>query len=120
MVTKQAENYRRTILNQGFILATTSLSVLLLLTIYIILPLDFTTLVFAQEQNTNLSSSATTSPSNTNKATISYLNSTQVDFVSNIEQIRGHINAAIMNKEAGNNSLAMAHTLHPIAEIYSS
>jgi len=120
MVTKQAENYYRTILNQGFILATTSLSVLLLLTICIILPLDFTTPVFAQEQNNNDSiSSASTSPSNTN-TTISGLNSTQVDFLSNIEQIRGHINAATMNKEARNNSLANAHTLHPIAEIYSS
>jgi hypothetical protein len=120
MVTKQAENYYRTILNQGFILATTSLSVLLLLTICIILPLDFTTPVFAQEQNNNDSiSSASTSPSNTN-TTISGLNSTQVDFLSNIEQIRGHINAATMNKEARNNSLANAHILHPIAEIYSS
>ncbi len=120
MVTKQAENYYRTILNQGFILATTSLSVLLLLTICIILPLDFTIPVFAQEQNNDNSiSSASTSPSNTN-TTISGLNSTQVDFLSNIEQIRGHLNAATMNKEAGNNSLANAHTLHPIAEIYSS
>jgi len=120
MVTKQAENYYRTILNQGFILATTSLSVLLLLTICIILPLDFTIPVFAQEQNNDNSiSSASTSPSNTN-TTISGLNSTQVDFLSNIEQIRGHLNAATMNEEAGNNSLANAHTLHPIAEIYSS
>src|ERR671910_1446152 len=120
MVTKQAENYHRTILNQGFILATTSLLVLLLLTIYIILPLDFITSVFAQEQNNNNSiSSASTSSSDANK-TISDLNSTQVDFVSNIEQIRGHLNAATMNKEAGNNSLAKAHTLHPIAEIYAS
>jgi hypothetical protein len=119
MVTKQAENYRGTILNQEFILATILLSVLLLLTICIIIPLDFTTSVFAQEQNINLSSSTPTSSSNTN-TTISDLNSTQVDFVSNIEQIRGHLNAATMNKEAGNNSLAKAHTLHPIAEIYSS
>jgi hypothetical protein len=37
-----------------------------------------------------------------------------------MEQIRGHLNAAVMNKEAGNNTLAKAHTLHPIAEIYSS
>lgn len=121
MVTKQAENYHRTILNQGFISATISLSVLLLLTICIILPLDFTTSVFAQEQNNNNNSiySASTLPSNTNTA-ISGLNSTQVDFVSSTEQIKGHLNAAIMNKEAGNNSLAQAHTLHPIAEIYSS
>jgi hypothetical protein len=120
MVTKQAENYHSTILNQGSIFSTTSLLVvLLLLTICIILPTDFMTSVFAQEQNTNLSSSASTPPNNTNK-TISDLNSTQVDFVSKIEQIRGHLNAAIMNKEAGNNTLAKAHTLHPIAEIYSS
>jgi hypothetical protein len=119
MVTKQAENYRRTILNQGFILAAISLSVLLLLTIYIILPLDLTILVFAQEQNTNLSSSSPTPPNSTNTI-VSDLNSTQVNFVSNIEQIRGHLNAATMNKESGNNSLANAHTLHPIAEIYSS
>jgi hypothetical protein len=115
MVKKQAENY-----HQGSIFSTTSLLVvLLLLTICIILPTDFMTSVLAQEQNTNLSSSASTPPNNTNK-TISDLNSTQVDFVSKIEQIRGHLNAAIMNKEAGNNTLAKAHTLHPIAEIYSS
>ena len=56
----------------------------------------------------------------TNITTTQELNSTQVDFVSNMEQIRGHLNAAVMNKEAGNNTLAKAHTLHPIAEIYSS
>jgi hypothetical protein len=50
----------------------------------------------------------------------SQVNSTQIGFVSNMEQIRGHLNAAVMNKEAGNNTLAKAHTLHPIAEIYSS
>jgi hypothetical protein len=73
---------------------------------------DHTMAALAQEQNnnTNVSTSAT-SPE---------LNSTQVDFVSNMEQIRGHLNAAVMNKEAGNNTLAKAHTLHPIAEIYSS
>jgi hypothetical protein len=30
------------------------------------------------------------------------------------------VNAAVMNKEARNNSLAKAHSLHPIAEIYST
>ena len=73
---------------------------------------DHTMTVFAQEQENNTNTSAsTTSPE---------LNSTQVDFVSNMEQISGHLNAAVMNKEAGNNTLAKAHTLHPIAEIYSS
>jgi hypothetical protein len=73
---------------------------------------DHTMAALAQEQNNNTNAStSTTSPE---------LNSTQVDFVSNMEQIRGHLNAAVMNKEAGNNTLAKAHTLHPIAEIYSS
>ena len=73
---------------------------------------DHTMTAFAQEQENNTNTSAsTTSPE---------LNSTQVDFVSNMEQISGHLNAAVMNKEAGNNTLAKAHTLHPIAEIYSS
>jgi hypothetical protein len=67
--------------------------------------------VFAQEQNTTTTMSASNA---------SQVNSTQIGFVSKMEQIRGHLNAAIMNKEAGNNTLAKAHTLHPIAEIYSS
>jgi hypothetical protein len=67
--------------------------------------------VFAQEQNTTTTMSASNA---------SWVNSTQIGFVSNMEQIRGHLNAAVMNKEAGNNTLAKAHTLHPIAEIYSS
>ena len=43
-----------------------------------------------------------------------------MDFGSNIEQIRGHLDQAVANKEIGNTTLAMAHTLHPIEEIYSS
>jgi hypothetical protein len=46
-------------------------------------------------------------------------NSSSAGFVSNIEQIRGHIEQAIVNKEADNNTLAKAHTLHPIEEVYS-
>ena len=73
---------------------------------------DHTMAAFAQEQKNNtIASTSTTSPE---------LNSTLVDFVSNMEQISGHLNAAVMNKEAGNNTLTKAHTLHPIAEIYSS
>src|SRR5918998_2517450 len=73
---------------------------------------ESTKTVFAQVQNNNSDISA----SNSSQAP----NSTQVGFVSNIEQIRGHLNAAMMNKEADNTTLAKAHTLHPIAEIYSS
>ena len=52
--------------------------------------------------------------------TISPPNADLVEFVSNIEQIRGHLDQALMNKESGNNSLAQAHVLHPIEEVYSS
>jgi hypothetical protein len=47
-------------------------------------------------------------------------NASSAGFVSNIEQIRGHIEQATVNKEANNNTLAKAHTLHPIEEVYSS
>src|SRR5918994_3314896 len=70
---------------------------------------------FAQEEDNN-----TTSADNTTSTTNLSSNSTLIDFVSNIEQIRAHLDAAMMNKQAGNNSLAQSHTLHPIAEIYSS
>ena len=45
---------------------------------------------------------------------------TLVEFVSNIEQIRGHLDQALINKESGNNTLAQTHSLHPIEEVYSS
>jgi plastocyanin len=42
-----------------------------------------------------------------------------VTFALNIEKIKGHIEQAILNKKIGNDGLAEAHTLHPIAEIFS-
>jgi hypothetical protein len=45
---------------------------------------------------------------------------TLVEFVSSIEQIRGHLEQALINKESGNNTLAQTHSLHPIEEVYSS
>lgn len=119
MVTSQDENYPGRMLNlDGSFLVTTLLSVLLL-TAYIIVQSGFAISIFAQEQNNNLSSFDSALIVGTDTTTTG-LNSTQVDFVSYIEQIRGHLNAAVMNKEAGNNSLAKAHILHPIAEIYST
>jgi hypothetical protein len=47
-------------------------------------------------------------------------NATFAEFVSNIEQIRGHLDQARINKESGNDSLTTAHTLHPIEEVYAS
>lgn len=40
-------------------------------------------------------------------------------FHSNIEEIKGHIEKAEMNKNAGNDTLALGHTLHPIEEVIS-
>jgi hypothetical protein len=93
----------------GFISAV---AVLLVLLPELQLQHDSSNTVFAQLQ----SNDSDTLASNSSQA----LNSTQIGFVSNIEQVRGHLNAAVMNKEAGNTTLAKAHTLHPIAEIYSS
>jgi hypothetical protein len=57
---------------------------------------------------------------NATNVSSSVSNSSLVDFDSNIEQIRGHLEQAVANKEIGNTTLAKAHTLHPIEEIYSS
>jgi hypothetical protein len=67
---------------------------------------------------TSPSANATTSVGNA--TTVSMPDATLVEFVSNIEQIRGHLDQALINKESGNDTLAQAHTLHPIEEIYAS
>lgn len=42
-----------------------------------------------------------------------------VTFHSNIEQIIGHIEKAVYNKNINNNTLAYNHTSHPIEEVLS-
>jgi hypothetical protein len=42
----------------------------------------------------------------------------QIEYVYNIEQMKGHLEQAILNKGDGNNTLTRAHILHPIVEIY--
>jgi hypothetical protein len=72
--------------------------------------------------DSNNSSSTTSTAANTTTATAAAAtpNSTLVDFASNIEQIRGHLDQAVVNKESGNDTLTVAHSLHPIKEVYSS
>lgn len=41
------------------------------------------------------------------------------EFVANIEFIRGHLEKAVENKNAGEIELAIAHAGHPIEEVYS-
>ena len=68
------------------------------------------TMAWAQEQSSISNDSSSSSLS---------LNNTNVDFVTNIEFIKGHLSAAISNKQAGNNELTQTHTFHPINEIYT-
>jgi hypothetical protein len=70
----------------------------------------YPTIAWAQEQS---------SISNDSSSSSSSLNNTNVDFVTNIEFIKGHLSAAISNKQAGNNELTQTHTFHPITEIYT-
>lgn len=44
----------------------------------------------------------------------------EIEFVYNIEQMKGHLEQAVINKENGNNTLTQAHIQHPIVEIYDS
>jgi hypothetical protein len=88
-------------------------------------PEQSATIIVAASINENMttttpsSANATTSAAN-GTTTANLPNATLVEFVSNIEQIRGHLDQALLNIEAGNNTLAQAHTLHPIEEVYSS
>ena len=70
----------------------------------------FPTMAWAAEESNYSSTSSLSSSS---------LNNTDVDFATNIEFIKGHLSAAISNKEAGNNELTQTHTFHPITEIYT-
>jgi hypothetical protein len=77
----------------------------------------------SNENMTNVpspSANGTTTIANETTTMASAPNATLVEFVSNIEQIRGHLDQALINKESENNTLAEAHTLHPIEEVYSS
>jgi hypothetical protein len=72
----------------------------------------------AAPPNENQTSSAANATGTANAT--SAPNATLTEFVSNIEQIRGHLDQAVINKKAGDNNLTLAHTLHPIEEVYSS
>ena len=41
------------------------------------------------------------------------------DFITNAEYIRGHLEQALANKQAGDIELAIAHAGHPIEEVYT-
>ncbi|MEW5839763.1 hypothetical protein [Nitrososphaera sp.] len=55
----------------------------------------------------------------TGSAAKAFADQEHIDFATNIEFIRGHLDKAVENKEAGNNVLATAHAGHPAEEVYS-
>jgi hypothetical protein len=81
--------------------------------------------IIAASSNQNMTTAATSpngtsSVANETTTMASVPDVTLVEFVSSIEQIRGHLDQALINKESGNNTLAQTHSLHPIEEVYSS
>ena len=71
-----------------------------------------TTIAWTEKEKTNINNSSLV-PSSVS------LNDTNVDFATNIEFIKGHLYAAISNKQIGNNELVQTHSYHPITEIYT-
>ena len=80
--------------------------------------------IIVASSNQNMTTAATSPNGTTTVAnqttTAAAPDVTLVEFVSSIEQIRGHLDQALINKESGNNTLAQTHSLHPIEEVYSS
>ena len=81
--------------------------------------------IIVASNNQNMTTAATslngtTSVANETTTMATAPDVTLVEFVSSIEQIRGHLEQALINKESGNNTLAQTHSLHPIEEVYSS
>jgi hypothetical protein len=123
MMTKAAKEIRDNIKLDAFYvivraaLAFTAATTITLLVLCNALP-SFDYGAFAQGEDNETVVYDTNTP-NSNNITSSNT-TTSVDFVSNIEQIKGHLEQATSNKQAGNNILVIAHTLHPIEEIYSN
>jgi hypothetical protein len=81
--------------------------------------------IIVATSNQNMTSTATstnntTSIANETTTVATAPDVTLIEFVSSIEQIRGHLDQALINKESGNDTLAQTHSLHPIEEVYSS
>ena len=88
------------------------------ISLLIIVIIFATTMAWAAEEKSNISNYSQLPSSSPTSSSIS-LNNTNVDFATNIEFIKGHLSAAILNKQAGNNELTQTHTFHPINEIYT-
>lgn len=115
-VSKQSVNCSSSNQSLAYILPViTSLVTCMCLLLFLMTPLSVHPLM-AQDQQIGGAGAETNQTESTSPQT----NSSLVDFASNLEQIRGHLQQAVLNKELGNTTLAKAHTLHPIDEIYGS
>ena len=117
-ILNESENYSSSTSNQShpyILLLITSLVTCMGVFLFLMTPLSVHPLM-AQDQQIGKAGPET----NQTESTSPQANSSLVDFASNLEQIRGHLQQAVINKESGNNTLAKAHTLHPIDEIYGS
>jgi hypothetical protein len=117
-ILNESENYSSSTSNQShpyILLLITSLVTCIGVFLFLMTPLSVHPLM-AQNQQIGGAGPET----NQTESTSPQANSSLVDFASNLEQIRGHLQQAVINKESGNNTLAKAHTLHPIDEIYGS
>src|ERR671918_262708 len=117
-ILNESENYSSSTSNQShpyILLLITSLVTCMGVFLFLMTPLSVHPLM-AQDQQIEKAGPET----NQTESTSPQANSSLVDFASNLEQIRGHLQQAVINKESGNNTLAKAHTLHPIDEIYGS
>ena len=104
MITKQTNkiSYGITlnILSRIAVISVMPALFLALSSMHIMVPTsDYAGTAFAQVQNNNSNITAASPSPVTNITTTQELNSTQVDFVSNMEQIRGHLNAAVIIKK---------------------
>ena len=99
-VLKESVNCSRSSSNQshGYILpVVTSLVTCMGLLLFLMTPLSVHPLM-AQDQQTEGAGAETNQTESTSPQT----NSSLVDFASNLEQIRGNIKQAVINKELGN------------------
>jgi hypothetical protein len=53
------------------------------------------------------------------KTSPAFAHEEHTDFITNVEFIKGHLQQAIANKQAGNTTLAVAHAGHPIEEVFT-
>lgn len=95
---------------QTFFIFTTFMSILLFLSLF--------SLSVLQESKGQLLPSTDSNTRNQISNIYDLRYSMLVNFTSKIDQIHGHLNASAMNKFDGNETFAVAHAGHPIAEIY--